>query len=268
MKILENVPYMKDADALQVMDVFIPDAPNGKAMFYVHGGGWYDGDKAGFGPVSRWMCERGYVCASINYRLTRNKDIFPKQIEDTRHAMAFFRSKAKEYGFDANRIAAAGSSAGGHLAALLATIAPKDDLGASAELISRDTRPNAVVAYSTVFSLLPVPGISDVPDVVDHVRMAMGGTFEELPEVYRRMSPAERLDKDVPPFFIIHGVNDDTVPVGLALTFKDALLARGLSVQTEIMDDASHGFCYGMSTPQQQHAAAAALAYLEGIFRL
>ncbi|MCL1857480.1 MAG: alpha/beta hydrolase, partial [Kiritimatiellaeota bacterium] len=247
------------------LDIFVPDAPNGKAMFYIHGGGWYDGDKTGFHPTARYMCERGYVCASINYRLTANGDIFPKQIEDTRHAMAFFRARAKEYGFDRHRVAASGSSAGGHLAALLATIAPEDDLGASDELRDRDTRPNAVVAYSTLFTVMPLPDAPAVPDDFDYIGLAMGGTFEEVPEVYRRMSPIERLDKDTPPFLVIHGKNDETIPVGRALVFKRYMDAAKRPATLEIMDDASHGFCYGMHSPAQRHAAERAFAYLETV---
>ena len=262
--LLEDVPYRTNADVLQRMDVLLPDVPNGKAVFYIHGGGWYDGDKTAWRETARYMCEHGYVCASINYRLTANGDAYPSQIEDARHAMAFFRSKANEYRFDPARIAAAGSSAGGHLAAMLATIAPDDDVGVTPELLTRHTRPNAVVTYSTVFTVMPLPDDKPPPDNLDfYVNKAMGGTFEEVPEVYKIMSPIERLDRDTPPFFIIHGVNDDTVPVGRAIMFKRYMDATRLSATLELMEDAPHGFCYGMETAIQQQAAARALAFLE-----
>jgi len=80
------------------------------------------------------------------------------------------------------------------------------------------------------------------------------------------MSPVERLDKDTPPFLIIHGKNDQTIPVGRALVFKRYMDAAKRSATLEIMDDASHGFCYGMHTPAQRHAAECALSYLDAIF--
>ncbi len=101
------------------LDLYLPEA-EGKPplVVWVHGGGWRGGSKNK--PPILAITDHGYALASISYRFTDN-EIFPAQIHDCKAAIRWLRSKASEYGFDANRIAIAGSSAGGHLALLIGT---------------------------------------------------------------------------------------------------------------------------------------------------
>lgn len=102
--------------------------------------------------VAEYYTERGYTCASVSYRLAPTHR-FPSQIEDVRLAIAYLKENAAKYCFHEERIVAFGSSAGGHLAIMLALLHPNDDLGVTSELRVLDTRPSAVVAYCPVTDL-------------------------------------------------------------------------------------------------------------------
>ena len=89
-------------------------------VIWVHGGGWQNGSKDACPPLRRGYVARGYAVASINYRLSGHA-VFPAQIEDCKAAVRWLRARAPEYGLDPDRFGVWGSSAGGHLAALLGT---------------------------------------------------------------------------------------------------------------------------------------------------
>ena len=100
------------------LDIYLPTARNQRAplVVWIHGGGWRSGSKDRC-PVT-FLTDSGYAVASINYRLTTVAP-FPAQIEDCKAAIRWLRANADTFGFDRERVAVAGASAGGHLAALI-----------------------------------------------------------------------------------------------------------------------------------------------------
>ncbi|WP_028548496.1 alpha/beta hydrolase [Paenibacillus sp. UNC451MF] len=112
-----------------------------------------------------------YVCTSASYRLALDST-FPVQLEAVRLAMQFMKRQADRFGFRPDAVAAVGSSAGGHLAVMLATVPEGDPLGATSELELTNKVPQVVVCYCPVTTLF-------IPR--DFVSVFMGGTVEELP---------------------------------------------------------------------------------------
>ena len=114
-----NLVFAKVDGQELTLDLYVPDgasAAKPKLVVWIHGGGWRGGSKNK--PPLRKLSDCGYAVASISYRFT-DQAIFPAQIHDCKGAVRWLRAHADEYGYAADWIAVAGSSAGGHLALLL-----------------------------------------------------------------------------------------------------------------------------------------------------
>ena len=241
-----DIPYSSLAHELQTIDVFLPaGAGNGACIFFIHGGGWSGGDKAGWHSVMEHFCDLGYVCTSVNYRMLPEVHL-QEMLEDVRVGMSWVKERAGEYGFDPQRIAAYGSSAGGHLVGMLATIAPEDDLGMTDEVTIRDTRPQAAVCMCPVLSL-PRYKEAFLPEL-------LGEDWASDPERAPLASPEYRLTGAEPPFLIVVGDADITTPLAAQQAFKAACELQGGSVQLETISAAEHGAFYGIASPPQKDA--------------
>ena len=114
---ITNVPYVDGGGPEQQLDLYMPtEQKNMPLVVFIHGGGWEHGDKAGdsLNPNNLQLLWDGYAMASVNYRLAPAA-IWPAQIQDCKAAIRWLRAHAHEYGYDANRIAVMGESAGGQL---------------------------------------------------------------------------------------------------------------------------------------------------------
>jgi acetyl esterase/lipase len=171
------------------------------------------------------LVARGWVCVTINYRLSP-KSAWPAHIIDVKRAIAWVKNNIGEYGGDASFVAISGGSAGGHLCALAA-------------LTSGDPafQPGFEDADTSVDACIPFYGVMDMtgskegtglfgPGFLEMLeKRVMKTTFAEHPEVFDAASPTQRVRADAPPFFVLHGVNDTLVPVESARTFVNELRA-------------------------------------------
>lgn len=256
------IPYSRTDTEIRVIDIFLPDGEsNGCCLFFVHGGAWRGGNRAMWHTTMERFCSGGFVCSSVGYHLMPAK-VFPSQVEDVRLAMSFMKEHAKEYGFDPDRMVTLGSSAGAHLASMLALIGPEDDLGVSEELTVRDTRPAGVVCLCGVLSLHSYPSTESIDEMR---REFVGGTEEEVPDVVRAASPVDRVQGDEPPFLMVVGDIDEMTPVSLHEQMRDALLSKGCQAELMILEGAKHGFGYGVETEHQKQTWARVDAFLERI---
>lgn len=243
-----------------LIDLVLPAQPHGAAIFFVHGGGWTGGARTQWRTVMEHFAKLGYVCASTSYRLAP-KHRFPAQFEDVRLAFAWFRSRAGDYGFEPHRIAAWGSSAGGHLAALLATVSPPDPLGTTEGMPRRDTVPAAVVCLCTVFTVCGYPSHAGVPKMLTDF---LGTDESQDLELVRRASPLERVRGGEPPLLMIVGDADQTTPVALHERMRDRLRACGGTAELHVLPGVGHGYGYGVTSAAQQQTLAVAEAFLHG----
>src|SRR5687767_318825 len=121
---IKDVPYVDGADADPVkhkLDLYLPkEAKKFPVLMWIHGGAWSMGDRAWFGEIGRRFAEEGIGLAAISYRLSP-KVKHPAHVEDCARAFAWLRANIARHGGDPGRLFVAGQSAGGHLAALLAT---------------------------------------------------------------------------------------------------------------------------------------------------
>jgi len=203
------------------------------AIVFFFGGGWAAGSPQQFEPQCRQLADRGMVAITADYRVASRHGAKPVDcVADGRSAIRWVRAHADRLGIDPARIAAAGGSAGGHVAACTAFIdefdAPDEDRGTSAV-------PDALVLFNPVLVLAPLPGF--VPK-----GFGVGVPAARLGSEPQRLSPAHHVRAGGPPAIIFHGRADDVVPYAAAEVFSAAMRAAGNRCELVGCDDQPHGF--------------------------
>ncbi|WP_197138096.1 alpha/beta fold hydrolase [Crateriforma conspicua] len=214
------------------------------AYVWIHGGGWMGGTKeGGVGQVTP-MVRKGFVGATIEYRLTGEAP-FPAQIEDCKCAIRYLRAHAEKYNIDPDRIAVGGSSAGGHLVALLGTSGGVKELEGNGGWADQSSSVQAVVDLfgPTDFKLfVTTKGYEGHnKDRSPESRLLGGGEVLPQTDAIKRVNPITYIDSDDPPFLIIHGSNDRTVPANQSETLHAALEKANVPSRLKIIDGAGHG---------------------------
>lgn len=216
---IPDVSY-DDRFARTAMDIYLPpeagtDRP---AIMLIHGGGWSKFSKQVYVDHGIRLADAGFVVAAINYRLVP-EGAYPEMIRDCLCALSFFRANAAEYGFDPDRVAVGGYSAGGHLSSLIAVAAEQPEFQPECDA-GPTTAPNAVVAGAGPQDMREMPE-------VDAVTNFLGGTAADIPEIYDLASPIFHVRPQLPPFLFIHGEGDLFVDVSHSERMRDALLDEG-----------------------------------------
>ncbi|MCG3180263.1 MAG: Acetyl esterase [Phycisphaerae bacterium] len=251
-----DIPYCEDPHELRRLDLYQPgENANGAAILFIHGGGWSGGSRTQWKSVAEHFAGLGYLCASAGYRLAPAHH-WPAQFEDVRLAMGWLHRHAERLGVDVRRIAAAGSSAGGHLAAMLATTPPGDDLGATPELIVSDTRPAAAVCYCPVLTL------HEGDRLAESVFRLIGAMETEAEAAYAAASPLDRLRGDEPPFLFLHGDADLTVPLEHTQRMHRRLTELAVDSELVVLPGVEHGFGYGVTSDAQRTSIAHVAKFL------
>jgi acetyl esterase/lipase len=238
--VADDVAYA-DISPAQRLDVYVPSGPAPHPLVvFIHGGAWMTGDKraeyaAGTIPI---LLDAGYAVASINYRLS-TEAIFPAQLLDAKAAIRWLRAHADDYGLDPTRFAAAGESAGAHLAALLGTStgeASLDDPALGNAEVSSAVQ--AVVDfYGPVDLAVSEEQLAENPACAGTLRdpgeadpaaeQLLGAPVLEVPELAAAANPITYLvpGRDVPPFLIAHGDVDCVVPYQGSVVLHEAIEA-------------------------------------------
>jgi acetyl esterase/lipase len=223
---LDDIAY-GEAGERNLLDIYRPvQAREGgfPVLLQVHGGGWYSGHKAQQAqPLLNHLAQRGWLCVSINYRLSP-RDKFPAHIIDVKKAIHWIRQHIAEYGGNADFLAITGGSAGGHLAALAALSINDPTYQPGFE--DADTHIDAAVPLYGVYDFLDRDG----QDLNAALRgfleeKIMPGSAQEAPELWDRASPITRIHSGAPPFFIIHGDTDVMTSWEVARQFYEQMEA-------------------------------------------
>lgn len=250
-----RAPGVSYWEATVHLDLLLPDpAPASPvpAVVYLHGGGWRHGDKsAGMYPWhSPLLAANGFVAVNVGYRLT-DLAPFPAQAHDVKAAIRWLRANAKQYGIDPDRIGVWGDSAGGHLAALLGTSAGVAELEGECGSPDESSAVQAVVARCAPTDFTIWPGDEPVEEEV--LTALFGGPPAERPELRRLASPVAFVHADLPPFLVVHGTEDETVPFDQAETLVSALRAHGGDVTFEVVDGGHHNLLPDEEAPWANH---------------
>ncbi|MCX7817779.1 MAG: alpha/beta hydrolase fold domain-containing protein [Kiritimatiellae bacterium] len=249
-EVLRDIPYVTNGHPRQRVDLYLPRrAPRPLPLIiWIHGGAWLGGSKDAARPA-RGYPERGYAVASIGYRLSSDA-IFPAQIEDCKAAVRWLRAHADQYGLDPERFGVWGSSAGGHLAALVGTAADvrEFDVGLFTNVSSRV---QAVCDFfgPADFRRIPLYLASNLPSAFGRADAPesnlLGGPVPANLERAIAASPAVYATPDDPPFLIVHGDRDPVVPYDQSEALFEALKQAGVHVHFHTVVGGGHGQGFG-----------------------
>jgi acetyl esterase/lipase len=271
-----DLPYA-GASPAQRLDIYLPAEGDGPflVVLRIHGGAFEVGDKddVNLAPWLRGL-ERGYAVVSANYRLS-GEALFPAAVQDVKAAVRWLRAHALEHRLDATRIAAVGESAGGNLAAMLATsdgAALFEDVG-----LGNAGESSAVQAVVDWFGPIdfftmdaqrevnglpydppPAPPASPSPGAPagpppggSPEERYLGAPIADVPDLVRAADPATYLRPDMPPILIQHGDADPLVPVQQSVEFARLIrqVAGEARCEFDVLEGAGHG------TPEFETAA-------------
>ena len=242
-RVLSDIEYATVDGVSLRLDLYLPtkraDDPV-PLVLWVHGGAWRAGDKAP--TYAPGALGEGYAVASVNYRLSQEA-LFPAQIHDVKAAVRFLRGNAERFGIDPNRFGAWGSSAGGHLVALLGTSCGVTELeGDLGDWLDQSSCVQAVCGFygpTDFLALLDERGDETYRPMPED--QLIGGPVEENVELATLASPIMHVDPTDPPFLIMHGTEDGTVPVEQSIAFDAALRSAGVDSTLITVDGAGHG---------------------------
>lgn len=228
-KVLENTEnyVFKETTNLDLkIYVFKPDAwdasQENPAIVFYFGGGWNSRHITQFVAYAQYYASKGFVCFIPNYRVrsTDNSQAIDS-VKDAQDAFAYVRKNVSKFGIDAERIAASGGSAGGHLAASLGTL--------NDEKNKKSSKPNALILFNPVCVVDPFRN----PERMNFARLGVKG-YE--------ISPYHNVDKSVPPTIIYHGTKDRLVPYITAEMFHKKMLEVGNDCTLIPFEGRDHGF--------------------------
>jgi acetyl esterase/lipase len=230
-----DIVYTQGVNGPLKADAYIP---NGAGPFpgilFIHGGGWLNGDRYQMVKLIRDLAARGYVGFTIDYDV--DPAHYPTSFIESLAALQYLRDHAAEFHLDPTRIAVAGSSAGGELAALVA-------LNPSGVTVPPAS--SASVAVQSVQAAVILNGVLDLTALGDKSNMVtqyLGGVCTSLAEACKDASPILHIHAGAPPFYVGHGTADQTVPFAQAEAFAAALRTAKVPVRFFTATGGPHTF--------------------------
>lgn len=249
-----DIPYALTDDLRQTLDVIVPAERKPARLpviAFIHGGAWRAGDKAGGRQrIAALIASGDYAGVSIAYRLSGEAK-WPAQIHDCKAAIRWIRANADRYRLDPDRIAVWGTSAGGHLVAMLGTSGDVGSLeGRLGGHLEESSRVQCVVDFYGPSELL---AMNQFPSRIDHEApnspesQLIGGAIRDHAEAARAASPITYVTRDDPPFLIVHGTDDMAVPYDQSVRLHEALQNAGVTSSLLTVKNGGHG---GFNNPQ------------------
>ncbi len=226
------------------LDLYQPSGDAGPVgvLIWVHGGAWRAGDRSSVDL--KGMTDHGWAVASVDYRLSTVAP-FPAQVHDIKAAIRYLRAHAAELGLPAAPFVIAGSSAGGHLAALVGVSNGSPELeGKVGTALSTDSSIQAIVdlyGASNLTTILPQSTPHGLNVRRPALELLLGGQPEDVPEIARLASPVFQVDAQDPPLYLSHGDQDPQMPINQAHELQGAYEALGLPVSFTVMHGSAHG---------------------------
>ena len=214
-------------------------------IVFFFGGGWSSGTPAQFEPQSRHLASRGMIAIVADYRVKSRQNALPADcVNDAKACVRWVRANASRLGIDPMRIAVGGGSAGGHLAAAVATV-PGLDSATDDKTVS--CLPNALILFNPGTVMAPFPGL----ELKGFGAGLDKGRFGCEPT---EISPIHHVKKGLPPTIIFHGKADTTVPYATVEKFTEVMKAAGNRCELIGYEGQPHGFFNKAKYPETLEA--------------
>lgn len=237
-----DIEYARVGDVSLKLDLYFPKQNDAPLIVYVHGGAWRGGSKSDV-PILK-LLDHGFAIASVDYRLSTQSP-FPAQVHDIKAAIRFLRASSEQFHINTKRMALFGSSAGGHLAALVGVTNGNKELeGTVGEHLNQNSSVQCLVSLygaSNLQTILSQSTEAGLKMRVPALQLLLGGQPTDKPELAKLASPIAHLDLLDPPLLLIHGNADPQMPPQQSRELSLAYAALRLPVQHIIIAGGKHG---------------------------
>ncbi len=242
----KNISYHegKDADAVRhKLDLYLPKgAKDYPVFFFIHGGGWTNGSKNGFAAHGKTFASNGIAFVAVNYRLSPTVK-HPDHAKDVAEAFAWVVANLGKDGADTKQIFVAGHSAGGHLAALLAT--------------DESYLKSYKLGLANIKGVVPISGVFDV----SHERMARSFGDEDS---RKGASPMTHIGDKLPPFLVLYADKELGALGEQAEAFGKAVKEKKGKIEVKMIENRDHGTIMRNASRADDEATKAIFAFIRG----
>lgn len=243
-RIKRDIEFATVGDTSFKLDLYLPaetEQPT-PLIVWVHGGAWRGGSRDRM-PLKD-LVARGYAVASVDYRLTPVAP-FPANVHDIKAAIRFLRAQAKDYQLDPKRFAVAGSSAGGHLAALVGVSNGHPELEGKTGRYGRSSSDvQAIISFFGASNLKTILNQSTPHGLgvrIPALQLLLQGQPEDKPQLAQLASPVFHVDRHDPPLLLIHGDRDPQMPINQSHELHGVYQDNGLSCVFHVIHGGAHG---------------------------
>ncbi|MCF6332776.1 MAG: alpha/beta hydrolase [Draconibacterium sp.] len=207
---IKNIEYKNINGKSLQLDIYKPKNVEESAplLVFIHGGSWKSGKRSDYLIYLIDFAKRGYITATVSYRLLKDSP-YPGCVEDLRDAVDWFYKNGENYGYDPDRIALIGGSAGAHLALMSAYGWGRNQPNIDSTYIPKSN--HKIKAVVDLYG--PVDLTTEYARNLSLVTNFIAHSYEDSPELYKEASPLQYVDANDPPTLILHGTSDDLVPI-------------------------------------------------------
>jgi acetyl esterase/lipase len=241
-RVFKDVPYATVDGKTLALDIYLPEGVERPPLLvWVHGGAWSRYTKA---QVPLQFVQHGMATASLDFRQTTEAP-FPANVHDIKAAIRFLRANASRYGYRADRLAIAGSSSGGHLAALVGVTNGHQELeGSVGSHPGESSAVQAIISYYGASNLTTILAQStpfglNVREPA--LRRLLGDLPDKVPALAQLASPVHHVDRSDPPLLLLHGDQDPQMPINQSHELDGAYKKLGLDATLDVVYGAGHG---------------------------
>lgn len=233
----------------RALDLAIPETiTSDLALFYVHGGGWHSGSRTAYHPFLTHFSDRGHACASVGYRIEDSAHLADQMVDVATGYQRFLdvlRQRDRP-----TRVVVTGSSAGAHLASLLALRDPAPWIPARQDWVA----PIACVSVNGPGTLRRWPDMD--PQIRKSIERVCDASYDTDPETFVNASPDHDMVATPPDFLFFVVGQERFFPHQYVHALSDQIVAAGSSSRVVLFPDSAHGFFYQLDKPDQQQALA------------
>ena len=243
-KVKSNITYCKIGKRKMLLDAFYTKQRNKTplpAILIIHGGGWRSGDKTLHHPLAQRLASLGYVCFTPEYRLS-TEALYPAAVYDIKSALRWINRNAKEFNIDVSKIAVAGHSAGGELAAFMGATNGNSLFEGSGGNSKHSSHVDAVIDMDGLLAFIhPESGEGDDSKRISAATNWFGYSKNDNPELWKQGSPLTYAAKSTPPTLFINSAVD-RMHAGREDYIK---ILNGYTIYTEVksFENSPHSFC-------------------------
>ena len=211
----KEIVYKKIKDrALHLDAYYTKNKKPSPAIVIIHGGGWKSGNKSQMETFAIEMASKNYSCFNIEFRLSPEAQ-YPAAIFDVKNAIQYIKKNARKFNVDTTKIAVLGCSSGAQMASLIGTTNGKPAFEDSNNNVKFSSKVNAIVNIDGTLAFKHPESIEGTV-----AGLWLGGSYEEIPEIWEQAAPLNQTDKNTPPILFInssiprfHAGRDDMIAI-------------------------------------------------------